>query len=75
MGFHMAAAMRDAELRGEQRGYRIGEQQGRQESKKQIAKNLLEEGIDINLVSKATGLSVSEIVDSRSCYEAAGAPE
>ena len=39
----------------------VAEEKEIQEGIKQTAKNLLNEGIDINIISKATGLSISEI--------------
>lgn len=54
---------RDAELRGERRGEQRGEQRGERKRERQIALNLLAEGLDINLISKTTGLSVTEIME------------
>lgn len=42
-------------------GHAEGLQQGSYQSKIQIAKNMLEENMDINLISKLTGLKVEEI--------------
>ena len=34
---------------------------GKRESKKEIAKNMLNEGIDINIITKCTGLTNEDI--------------
>ena len=39
----------------------IAEEKGILQSKKDIAKNLLDEGIDVNIISKVTGLSKDDI--------------
>ena len=49
--------MRSYELIGEERGIIKGSTAAREE----IAKSLLEENIDINTISKCTGLSIEEI--------------
>lgn len=46
---------------GLQRGIARGMERGRLEEKKEIARNLLNQGIEIALVAKATGLSKEEI--------------
>ena len=63
----------DAELRGEERGIAIGEERGekrgiaigvergKQRSKIKIAKSMLRENLPIEMISRITGLSVSEI--------------
>jgi predicted transposase/invertase (TIGR01784 family) len=38
-----------------------GRQEGRQEERLKIARNLLREGADIELVVKATGLAIADI--------------
>lgn len=65
--FDEMAAVREAELRlrealqaGEKKA-REAEQKGKAEGKAEVAKNLLDMGIDIRKVSEATGLSVEEI--------------
>ncbi len=45
----------------ERKGVQIGLQQGLEKGKRETAKNLLNEGLDIQLISKVTGLSVDEI--------------
>ncbi|WCR54277.1 MAG: hypothetical protein PG981_001299 [Wolbachia endosymbiont of Ctenocephalides orientis wCori] len=42
-------------------GIQIGEERGRVEGKIEVAKNLLQAGISIDIVSKSTGLSVYEV--------------
>ena len=42
-------------------GEKIGRIEGEKESKKGIAKNMLKEKLDLQLISKVTGLSVDEI--------------
>jgi predicted transposase/invertase (TIGR01784 family) len=46
---------------GEKRGIEKGIEQGMQRKSKEIALVMLEEGIEINLISKVTGLSIEEI--------------
>ena len=46
---------------GLEEGLKEGKKEGKKEEKLQIAKNLKKENIDINLISKVTGLSVEEI--------------
>jgi len=59
-----------AETRGEARGIQIGESKGKAEGKAEekieIAKNLLSQNIDINTISKATGLPVEKINELKS---------
>ena len=38
-----------------------GLEQGKQENKIEIARNLLNENMDLNLISKVTGLTIDEI--------------
>jgi predicted transposase/invertase (TIGR01784 family) len=45
----------------EAKGKKIGIEFGKKEEKIEIAKNLLNENIDINIISKTTGLSLEEI--------------
>ena len=49
------------EKRGERRGERIGEKRGEEKAKRQTAQNLLDMGIDIEKISRATGLEIEEI--------------
>jgi len=42
-------------------GYENGKQDGKIERNIEIAKNLLSENIDINIISKLTGLSINQI--------------
>ena len=41
--------------------YGEGKEEGREEEKKQMASNMLKEGLNIDLISKITGLSGDEI--------------
>ena len=41
--------------------YGEGKEEGREEEKKQIALNMLKEGLNIDLISKITGLSGDEV--------------
>jgi predicted transposase/invertase (TIGR01784 family) len=47
----------------EDRGREEGMQQGMQQEKLEIAKNMLSQGLDINLIQKVTGLSLDTIKD------------
>ncbi|MBS4536666.1 Rpn family recombination-promoting nuclease/putative transposase [Clostridium sp. D2Q-14] len=49
------------EEKGMQKGMQKGIQKGMQEEKLEIAKNLLKEGLEIDLIVKATGLSKSKV--------------
>ena len=46
---------------GLQEGKEIGVQEGQNIEKREIAINLLKNNVDINIISKATGLSIKEI--------------
>ncbi|MBF8246418.1 MAG: hypothetical protein ISN64_00260 [Rickettsia sp.] len=46
---------------GIQQGIQRGMQRGRQEEQHEIAKNMLSEKVDLNLISRVTGLSLEEI--------------
>ena len=48
---------------GEKIGFKKGEKSGYDKKSKEIAKNLLKEGIDVEIISKTTGLS-KEIINS-----------
>ena len=47
--------------RGESRGKIIGFEEGKRKLKEKIVKNMLRENVDINFISKITGLSKEEI--------------
>lgn len=47
--------------RGERRGEKRGEKRGENNAQKTIATNLLREGLNIQLIAKATNLSINEI--------------
>ena len=42
-------------------GEKIGKEEGKKEKSIEIAKNMLKEGLDVNLISKLSGLTVEEI--------------
>ena len=46
---------------GEEVGIKIGEEKGKEEKAKETAKNLLEMGIEIDKIAKATGLKREEV--------------
>ena len=46
---------------GEERGIAIGEERGKQRAKIRIAKNMLRENLPIEMISRITGLPISEI--------------
>lgn len=56
-----ASAEMSGYKRGMKEGHNIGAQEGSQSAKKEIAKSLLENGTDIEIVSKCTGLSVEKL--------------
>ena len=59
------SALENAEEKGIKIGKEIGKEIGKKEGEKnkaiEVAKNLLESGIDINIIIKSTGLKRSEI--------------
>lgn len=68
------AAIREAELRlreaikqgkeeGKREGKREGKEEGRRENKLEVAKNLLNRGMDIRVISEIVGISEEEIRD------------
>ncbi len=52
---------KEGEERGEKRGEKIGEKRGMEKKAKETARNLFELGIDIDKISKATGLKKEEL--------------
>jgi predicted transposase/invertase (TIGR01784 family) len=50
----------NARAEGEAKGIAIGEERGREEKRK-MAVGLLQSGVDINIISRTSGLSVEEI--------------
>ena len=46
---------------GREEGIERGIEQGIEKGKKETARSLLDEGVDINIISSATGLSLQEI--------------
>lgn len=53
--------MYDAREKGFKQGYDEGIEQGIEQNKIEIAKNLLNNNVDINIISLSTGLSQEEI--------------
>ncbi len=47
----------DGEVRGQKRGEKLGKKQGIVK----VAKSMVDENIDINIISKVTGLSIKEV--------------
>ena len=56
-----AIGMQKGEAIGRQKGEVIGRQKGEREEKLRNAKNLKSLGVDVETISKATGLSADEI--------------
>jgi len=54
-------ALRTAEMKGEKRGIEKGREEGKKEKAIEIAKNLLNAGVDIETISNSTGLDIEEI--------------
>jgi predicted transposase/invertase (TIGR01784 family) len=54
---------REGRKEGRMEGKIEGKMEGQQEEKKSIAKNLKSQGLDIELISKATGLDITTIND------------
>ena len=57
----MAAAKEEGELRGIEKGKLEGELEGKLEGKLEIAKNMLNKGLELSLIKEITGLSEQEI--------------
>ena len=53
--------MAESEEAGIEQGIKQGKIEGQREEKLEIAKNMLAEGMDINVITKITGLSEKEI--------------
>lgn len=51
------------EARGEARGLALGEAKGKAEENYKVAKNALAEGVDVQLVSKITSLSMEKVIE------------
>ena len=51
----------DGEVRGQKRGEKLGKKQGISEGIVKVAKSMVDENIDINIISKVTGLSIKEV--------------
>ena len=47
----------DGEVRGQKRGEKLGKKEGIVK----VAKSMVDENIDINIISKVTGLSIKEV--------------
>jgi len=54
-------ALRTAEKKGIQKGKEEGLKEGEKKAKIEIVKNSLKEGLDIDIISKLTGLTIEEI--------------
>ena len=48
---------------GIQEGIKEGIQEGKKEEKRSLAINLLKENIDINIISRTTGLSIEQLLE------------
>ena len=60
---HIAEVIHDLDKSGWiQQGREEGIQQGREEKLQEVIWNMLQEGIEISVISKATGLSENEIL-------------
>ena len=53
--------LKEGRQEGLKEGEKIGEQRGIEKEKRDVAQNLLSMGMDVNMISKATGLTVEEI--------------
>jgi predicted transposase/invertase (TIGR01784 family) len=62
-----AHAFNKGKKEGEARGMKLGEAKGRMEGRMEMARNLLQSNVDINIIASSSGLSVSEIEALRSC--------
>ena len=47
--------------KGEEKGIKQGEKIGVKKGKQEMARNMLKEGLDINLIAKISGLTIDEI--------------
>lgn len=61
-----AEGLAEGEAKGEAKGIEKGVEKGKKEEKKEIARGLLAQGVDIGVISSATGLSIEEIESLRS---------
>ena len=59
------ARIKSAEKKGIQKGMQRGIQKGRREEKLQVAKQMLDDGLNISIIMKYTGLSMEEIEEIR----------
>jgi predicted transposase/invertase (TIGR01784 family) len=57
----MQSALETAEEKGIEKGKAEGKQEGKIEEKKESARNLLANGISINIICKSTGLKPEEV--------------
>ena len=58
---HREAGRKEGEARGIVKGEARGIVKGEAKSRKNIAKSLLSQGLDVNIIASATGLSVADI--------------
>ena len=67
--YALDVALKEMEEKGKSSGLELGRKQGKKEGKIEgkkeekieIAKNLLKENVDLNIISKTTGLSLEEL--------------
>ena len=59
--FQRMEAYEEGEKRGEKRGRKQGEKKGKMENLRQIIKKMIEENFPLDLITKVTGLTKSEI--------------
>lgn len=59
----VSKATKDAREEGRGEGIEIGEARGREEEKLKIARDMLKNNIDINLISQITGISIHQLKD------------
>ena len=59
--YALDVALKEMEEKGKSSGLELGIKEGKKEEKIEIAKNLLKENVDLNIISKTTGLSLEEL--------------
>jgi predicted transposase/invertase (TIGR01784 family) len=62
----LQAAEQKGKLEGEQLGEQRGEQRGQQQKQQEIALNLLQENVPMEIVSRTTGLTIEQLEQLRS---------
>ena len=53
--------MYEAEQNGLKKGLKQGKEEGLKQGKEEMARNMLKDNVDINTISKYTGLTIEEI--------------